>query len=434
MAAAMSPRTPRPKKDRPELGRQRLLDFIETSADHVYRDRVDTTLKRANAWRKKFYEPEGLTEIFAKTLSPLQERVVRIVLERPHKLGGAEFPGGDAELADRLNCSEREIRDVLDFLTHPDIGVLRKKQLGRGKGYILSDDMQKLGNLRVVSARTCRRTDDRPTAKPDPKPEALPAKIQCPVLEELNKARASTVAPIAACPVTTLYSINGALTNRLSDSEVGTRVPTSPTSLPSKCVSNSASWNPSSNFSAEIEVELEELRKYIAGTLRVELPVDDRLHSEFIVPLDGVPVKELVRIAEIQRTVKRKPIHSAEYLIPFIPGVVRTYKAALRASTAVPESSVPQFTPPPPMPDDTGSAWAMIREHLRSSMPAVVWGNWFSRSRQTQSTGTRITVGVPDDASKVFLEGDYLEAIEQAIQDLGLTPLKVAFVVWGAES
>ena len=71
--------------------------------------------------------------------------------------------------------------------------------------------------------------------------------------------------------------------------------------------------------------------------------------------------------------------------------------------------------------------WDKIKDNLRQRVTAYGYENWIERTTQAKQDGTTLRVAVPDDATKLWMETDYANAVRSAIVDLGLPFASVVY-------
>jgi DnaA N-terminal domain len=75
--------------------------------------------------------------------------------------------------------------------------------------------------------------------------------------------------------------------------------------------------------------------------------------------------------------------------------------------------------------EDASTEWAHIKHAIRTKVGEIPFRNWFDETRQTEQLGDEITVVVPNEPTRVYLESEYAELIERAIANTGLTRVRL---------
>lgn len=71
-------------------------------------------------------------------------------------------------------------------------------------------------------------------------------------------------------------------------------------------------------------------------------------------------------------------------------------------------------------PEDVASEWVQAKAIIKDQVGDIPSSNWFERSRQTSRSETHITIAVPDEATREFLEGEYRDVIESILRKMGI--------------
>ncbi|HYZ84010.1 MAG TPA: chromosomal replication initiator protein DnaA [Bryobacteraceae bacterium] len=77
------------------------------------------------------------------------------------------------------------------------------------------------------------------------------------------------------------------------------------------------------------------------------------------------------------------------------------------------------------------NAWDQIKQNLSSKLSSEAFQNWFAPTTGETIDGDRITVTVPNTATKEWVEGEYADCIRNAIRELQLPVRTVEFSVTG---
>ena len=70
--------------------------------------------------------------------------------------------------------------------------------------------------------------------------------------------------------------------------------------------------------------------------------------------------------------------------------------------------------------EDPACDWAIAKAKIRMQLGEIPFQNWFVRSRQVERHGAQITIAVPDEASRLFLETEYGNQTRTALAELGI--------------
>jgi chromosomal replication initiator protein len=77
----------------------------------------------------------------------------------------------------------------------------------------------------------------------------------------------------------------------------------------------------------------------------------------------------------------------------------------------------------------TMNAWDQIKESLAGKISTEAYQNWFSETRLRQADGDCISVLVPDEATKDWVEREYAESVHAVIRDLNLPINRVVYEI-----
>ncbi len=75
------------------------------------------------------------------------------------------------------------------------------------------------------------------------------------------------------------------------------------------------------------------------------------------------------------------------------------------------------------------NTWELIKERLASKLSAEAFDNWLARTKLLEQNHDSLTVAVPDDAAKVWIEKEYADEVTWAIHDLNLALRHVSYHV-----
>lgn len=75
------------------------------------------------------------------------------------------------------------------------------------------------------------------------------------------------------------------------------------------------------------------------------------------------------------------------------------------------------------------NAWELIKQNLASRISAESFQSWLVKTSYQGANGDAITVGVPNEATRDWMEGEYADQVQAAIRDLGLPVRSVRYEV-----
>lgn len=78
------------------------------------------------------------------------------------------------------------------------------------------------------------------------------------------------------------------------------------------------------------------------------------------------------------------------------------------------------------------NAWDQIKLSLAEKISTEAFQNWFADTRLQQADGDRISVLVPNEATKDWMEREYAESVHAAIRDLNLPIRQVSYEISSA--
>jgi chromosomal replication initiator protein len=78
------------------------------------------------------------------------------------------------------------------------------------------------------------------------------------------------------------------------------------------------------------------------------------------------------------------------------------------------------------------NAWDQIKLSLSEKISAEAYQNWFTETRLQQSDGDAISVSVPNEATKEWMEREYAESVHAVIKDLKLPIRQVSYEISSA--
>jgi chromosomal replication initiator protein len=73
------------------------------------------------------------------------------------------------------------------------------------------------------------------------------------------------------------------------------------------------------------------------------------------------------------------------------------------------------------------SVWEQIKERLVHHLSVEAWQNWVSRTEFLGASEKGLRVGVPDEVTRIWMEGEYAPKVEAAIRELKLPVAKVHY-------
>jgi hypothetical protein len=77
------------------------------------------------------------------------------------------------------------------------------------------------------------------------------------------------------------------------------------------------------------------------------------------------------------------------------------------------------------LPEDPNCEWAQAKEKIRTLVGEIPFANWFEASRQIGVDGTTVTIAVPDEWTREYLESEYRNIIETATSAVGIGGVRV---------
>lgn len=73
------------------------------------------------------------------------------------------------------------------------------------------------------------------------------------------------------------------------------------------------------------------------------------------------------------------------------------------------------------------NAWELVKQALHGTMKTEAFHNWVARTELLEQEGKRLRVLVPDEVTRLWLEGEYAGQIQSVIQNLNLPIQKVYY-------
>lgn len=75
--------------------------------------------------------------------------------------------------------------------------------------------------------------------------------------------------------------------------------------------------------------------------------------------------------------------------------------------------------------EDANSEWAQAKARIRTQVGEIPFSNWFDRTRQIERCKSVITIAVPDEPTRTYLESEYRELIESATSSIGIAAVRL---------
>lgn len=75
--------------------------------------------------------------------------------------------------------------------------------------------------------------------------------------------------------------------------------------------------------------------------------------------------------------------------------------------------------------------WELIKQRLASKLSTEAFENWLARTKLLEQNVDTIAVAVPDEAAKVWIEKEYADQVQAAVDELNLAVRSVTFHVSG---
>ncbi len=83
------------------------------------------------------------------------------------------------------------------------------------------------------------------------------------------------------------------------------------------------------------------------------------------------------------------------------------------------------------MVDDEKNLWQRVLDGVRAELEPEEFRRWFGETAYASDSGDQVTVWVPSEPVRRFLEVHYLAAIDRALETLGRGDTHVRFLVTG---
>jgi hypothetical protein len=75
--------------------------------------------------------------------------------------------------------------------------------------------------------------------------------------------------------------------------------------------------------------------------------------------------------------------------------------------------------------EDPICEWARAKAKIRTQLGEIPFMNWFDRTWQIDRCGTALTVAVPDEPTRSYLESEYHGLIESMVSDIGVAVVRL---------
>lgn len=86
-------------------------------------------------------------------------------------------------------------------------------------------------------------------------------------------------------------------------------------------------------------------------------------------------------------------------------------------------SSMAECRPLPVLEKEPDSEWAQIKANIRAQIGEIPSTNWFDRTRQIEQCGPVISVAIPDELTREYLESEYRQLIDREATGIGIAPV-----------
>src|SRR4051794_32617993 len=73
--------------------------------------------------------------------------------------------------------------------------------------------------------------------------------------------------------------------------------------------------------------------------------------------------------------------------------------------------------------------WADVSDRLRQALNDTTFSTWFGEVEGTNLDGEAFTIGVPNDFTREWIEGHFLDLIRATVRDAGGADRRIAFQV-----
>jgi hypothetical protein len=108
--------------------------------------------------------------------------------------------------------------------------------------------------------------------------------------------------------------------------------------------------------------------------------------------------------------------------------------AAERLKSVLPEPAA-GTSPALDLPDeDPASDWAVAKQKIRNRIGEVPFLNWFERTRQVERRGEQITIAVPDEPSRFFLQAEYGNVTRAVLANVGIERIELTIALKQSET
>ena len=75
--------------------------------------------------------------------------------------------------------------------------------------------------------------------------------------------------------------------------------------------------------------------------------------------------------------------------------------------------------------EDPSCHWAKAKENIRIRIGEIPFANWFECTRQVGQQEGRVTVAVPDDCSRLFIEAEYGDLTRSVLAEFGIDQIEL---------
>lgn len=71
--------------------------------------------------------------------------------------------------------------------------------------------------------------------------------------------------------------------------------------------------------------------------------------------------------------------------------------------------------------------WQRIKSQLRGRLPSAAFQNWVARTELLSADGGKLTIAVPDEVTKIWLESEYAEKVSESARAAGVTVTEIRY-------
>lgn len=155
----------------------------------------------------------------------------------------------------------------------------------------------------------------------------------------------------------------------------------------------------------------------------VGLP-DQHLLAHWAEILDGLGVTSAGQITMVLDRARAVADRAAEWTTwSFL--TLQIQLAAERMHRGASNSEISCVEASGPAPEDAGCERVQAKTMIRTMIGEIPFANWFEPSRQAVRNGGALTIAVPDEASRYYLDTEYREVISMVMSDMGLSTVNV---------